>query len=266
MRVFSSNPPVVLSFTHHAPTGLSGVQADIETAASLGCHSATIVCALVDQEIVPISPENIIRQARRVLEEFPVQAIRVSYLGSIENIEAVHRVLQEYPDIPIVVDPVSHVDGQHYEDAETATAIIDNLIMPLATIATPGIKELHQLGRSSDSLRAYAQEMIDGGCQHLLVRCTRTDQGMQENHLYDAQGLKRQYYWEGLPKTTNGGGVTLSSSLACYLAHGFSISESVEQAQHFTWQAIINSRQIHQGHETANRFFWADKNKAAEAH
>lgn len=266
MRVFSSTPPVILSFTHHSPAGLSGVQVDIETAASLGCHAATVVCAIASDEILPIEPGQIRQQANQILEQLPVQAIRISYLGSVENVHAVHSILQNYPDIPIVVDPVSHINGVEYDNPDETIEAMESLIMPLATVATPGIKELRRMGKSSDSLRAYAQEILDGGCEYLLVRYAKEEDGKRENHLYDLHGLKRTFAWDGLGNTQNGDGVTLSSSLTCYLSHGFCITESVDQAQKFTWQAVVNSRQILEGQDTANRFFWADKNKAAEAH
>ena len=57
---FDTTTPVVMSLSSHDPSGSSGIQADIETCASLGCHCTPIITTLCakdthdTKEIVPI--------------------------------------------------------------------------------------------------------------------------------------------------------------------------------------------------------------------
>ena len=43
-------PPLVLSFAASDPTGGAGIQADLLTLASMGCHPLTVVTALTVQD------------------------------------------------------------------------------------------------------------------------------------------------------------------------------------------------------------------------
>src|SRR6266849_3972494 len=46
----SSSPPLVLTFAASDPTGGAGLQADVLTLASLGCHPLSVVTALTVQD------------------------------------------------------------------------------------------------------------------------------------------------------------------------------------------------------------------------
>ena len=56
-------PPIVLSFAANDPSGGAGLQADILTIASMGCHPLSIVTAITVQdtagvdEVMPLDPE-----------------------------------------------------------------------------------------------------------------------------------------------------------------------------------------------------------------
>lgn len=68
-----ATPPQVLVFAASDPTSGAGIQADILTLASLGCHPLTAITALTVQDTVgvhsvhPASAELLEQQARAVL-------------------------------------------------------------------------------------------------------------------------------------------------------------------------------------------------------
>ena len=82
--------PAVLVFAGTDPTGGAGLQADILTLASMGCHPLSVVTAVTVQDTVgvddflPIDPEWLADQARSVLEDMPVAAIKIGMIGSVE--------------------------------------------------------------------------------------------------------------------------------------------------------------------------------------
>jgi hydroxymethylpyrimidine/phosphomethylpyrimidine kinase len=69
------SPPIVLSFAASDPTGGAGLQADILTLASLGCHPLSVVTAITVQDtagveaVLPIDAAWVADQARALLEE-----------------------------------------------------------------------------------------------------------------------------------------------------------------------------------------------------
>jgi len=106
----ASLPPIVLSFAASDPTGGAGLQADLLTLASMGCHPLSVVTALTVQDtrgvdaLLAIDSDWVSEQARALLEDMPVAAFKLGVLGSAENAAAVADVLEDYPSVPVVVD------------------------------------------------------------------------------------------------------------------------------------------------------------------
>lgn len=110
----SALPPIVLAFAATDPSGGAGLQADILTLASMGCHPLTVVTAATIQDtmgvedIMALDPEWVADQARCVLEDMPVNAIKIGVLGSVENITAIAEVVSDYPEVPLYWTPFWH--------------------------------------------------------------------------------------------------------------------------------------------------------------
>ena len=108
----SALPPIVLAFAATDPSGGAGLQADMLTLASMGCHPLTVVTAATIQDtmgiedIMALDAEWVADQARCVLEDMPVTAIKIGVIGSIENITAIAEVVSDYPEVPLIFDPV----------------------------------------------------------------------------------------------------------------------------------------------------------------
>src|SRR5574343_1006654 len=106
------SPPLVLVFAASDPSSGAGIQADLLTLASLGCHPLTALTAVTVQDTVGVqsvqalSAELVEQQARTILEDMPVVAFKVGVLGSVENVLAVAEIVGDYPEIPLILDPV----------------------------------------------------------------------------------------------------------------------------------------------------------------
>src|SRR6185312_904184 len=108
----SQPPPIVLSFAACDSTGGAGIQAVILTLASMGCHSLSVVTAVSVQDtagvddVRALDAEWVSDQARAVLEDMPVHVFKMGLRGSVEIIAAIAEVVSDYPNIPVVLDPV----------------------------------------------------------------------------------------------------------------------------------------------------------------
>ena len=268
MTDFDCTTPVVMSLSNHDPSGSAGIQADIETTASLGCHCTPVItslCAKDTQElkdVIPVEAPILIEQTRAILEDMPVKAIKLGFLGSIANVEAIHTILQDYPHLPVILDPVTSVCNSELLDAPAIIRAIETLLLPLATIATPDLVEAHEFGQQADTLDACAAEMLETGCEHVLITGSKRTQSSYENSLYSKHGKIKHYRWERLQLFSHGCGATLAAAISCYIAHGLRLEDAVEQGQNFTWQALAASRQLGMGQRIPNRFFWADRNQS----
>ena len=262
--------PVVLSFGGNDPTGGAGLQADIETVASMGGHAAPVLTTLTVQDTQDVMRMGsldltlITEQARAVLEDMPVAAIKIGLLGSSEAAEAVHTILVDYPDIPVVLDPVlASGSGTELADADLIDAIL-SLLFPMANVITPNSLELRNLAPEADSLDACAQELLETGCDYLLVTGTHENTRHVVNSLYGNKRLLETYQWERLPHIYHGSGCTLAAAIAALLAHGIEPLSALREAQEYTWETLRNANRLGMGQYIPNRFFWTQEGEAGE--
>lgn len=258
--------PVIMSLSSQDPSGCAGIQADIETSISLGCHCTPIVTALCAQdtrgikESIPVDTGFLIEQTRAILEDMPVKAIKLGFLANVAQIEALHTILGDYRQIPVVLNPATQITNLASSEATAALEASKNLLLPRATITCADLVEAHEMAQQGDTIDACAQEILEHGGEHLLIAGTQRNPTSYENSLYNRQGLVRHYRWERLNVFSHGGGATLSASIAAYLGHGLRLLDAVQQGQNFAWHSLAASRRLGMGHCVPNRLFWADRN------
>ena len=260
-----ANSPVrvVMVFAGTDPSGGAGVQADVETLASMGCHAAPVVTAVTVQDTVdikrfePMDPALVIEQARAVLEDLPVAAIKIGMIGSVEIAEVIHTILLDYPDIPVVLDPVVAAGGGGMlADDEMLDAMV-NLLFPYVTVLTPNSQEARAFAQEADNLDACAQELLENGCEYVLITGTHESTPTVINNLYSEQQLVESFNWERLPYSYHGSGCTLSVAIAGLLAQGLDPANAIYEAQEYTWEALNHGYRIGMGQAIPNRLFWA---------
>ncbi|WP_246439363.1 hydroxymethylpyrimidine/phosphomethylpyrimidine kinase [Teredinibacter franksiae] len=266
MNQGNSNPPIILAFSALDPAGAGGLQADIETAASLGCHCAPIATSLFaagageNTDAAPVDSTLLISQARSVLENMSIAAIKVGYLGSVVNVEAVHTILQDYPGIPVVAHPALILWDSDDEELQDLPDAFLSLIVPNINIGIFSLYEARTISQESDTLSTTAHAITSSGCDFALVTGTGTENPNFQNSIFNKKGLIQHYHWEQEPPTCHGASSTLAMSVCAYLAHGGDSLMAMNQAQNFTWQTMCASRELGFHARTPHRFFWADKN------
>jgi hydroxymethylpyrimidine/phosphomethylpyrimidine kinase len=258
----SSSPPVVLSFAASDPTGGAGIQADLLTLASLGCHPASVLTALTAQDthgveaMLAIEPAWVERQAERLLADLPVAAFKLGVLGSAQNARVVARILAARRGIPVVLDPVlASGRGDSLADGEALRAIRESLL-PLTTVLTPNSIEARRLaGAEPDAdLERCARALLNAGCRYVLVTGGHEGTPQVVNTLYGPRGKVREDRWQRLPGSYHGSGCTLASALAAFLARGREVAEAAREAQDYTWRALAAGFRPGKGQLLPDRF------------
>jgi hydroxymethylpyrimidine/phosphomethylpyrimidine kinase len=259
----SSPIPAVISFAASDPTGGAGLQADLLTIASLGCHPVSIVTGITVQDtrgvesIYAVESALVARQARHVLEDIPVAAIKIGVVGSSGNTQAVAEILAEHPGIPVVLDPVlASGRGDTLADDETI-GILRSALLPRATVLTPNSLEVRRLAGAAAGadLARCARELVKLGCGFVLVTGTHEKETEVVNTLYDARGVVREDRWERLPGSYHGSGCTLASAIAALLAKGLAVDQAVRRAQEYTWKSLAAGYSPGHGQAIPDRFF-----------
>ena len=261
--------PLVMSFAATDPSGGAGLQADLLTISSMGCHPLSVVTAVTVQDtsgvddVLPIDPEWVVDQARAMLEDVPVAAFKIGLLGSVENIAAIAEILSDYPDIPLVLDPVL-ASGRGDELAnEDMLDAMRELLIPQTTILTPNSMEARRLAQDEDNeeddptLEECAKRILAMGCEYVLITGTHEQTPKVINTLYNEQGIVSSDSWARLPGIYHGSGCTLSAAIAALLAQGVDVPEAVKEAQEYTWQTLNAGFRPGMGQHIPDRLFWA---------
>ncbi len=264
----SPSLPQVLVFAASDPSSGAGIQADTLTLASLGCHPLTALTALTVQDTVgvqsvhPVSAELVEQQARTILEDMPVAAFKIGLLGSVENVLMVAEIISDYPEIPVIFDPVLASGRGDELSGEEIISAMREMLLPQTTLLTPNAPEARRLAESDDdenepSIEVCARRLIEMGAQQVLITGTHENTPQVINTLYGPEGVIRVDRWERLPGSYHGSGCTLASAIAGCVAGGASIEDAVRDAQDYTWQALDKGFRGGMGQFIPDRFFWA---------
>ena len=130
-----------------------------------GCSAITAITAqntVGVTAIHAIPPEIVLAQARAVLADIRVDAVKVGMLGTVEATLAVASVLDELPaGTPVVVDPVMVAEsGARLLDPDAQRALVQE-ILPRATVLTPNLIEARILAGWTDAPSALDAGLTD---------------------------------------------------------------------------------------------------------
>lgn len=267
MPDFQRSLPAVLTFAATDPSGGAGLQADLLTLASMGCHPLSVVTAITVQNtsgvegVLSIDSDWVSDQARAILEDIPIAAFKIGVMGSVENIAAIAEIVSDYPEIPLIFDPVlASARGDEFASEEAIEAMRE-MIIPQTTVITPNSLELIRLTLGDDEDRLpidrLARLLTDLGAEYVLVTGTHESTLEVINTLYGDSGVMRADRWQRLPGSYHGSGCTLASAIAATVARGLDIEEAVREAQDFTWHSLKFGFRPGMGQFIPDRMFWA---------
>jgi hydroxymethylpyrimidine/phosphomethylpyrimidine kinase len=218
------------------------------------------------EAVQAIDADWVADQARCLLEDMPIDAFKIGAMGSVENIAAIAEILSDYPDVPLVLDPVlASGRGDELANDEMLHAMRE-LLLPQTTILTPNSLEARRLAETDDEdeplLSVCAQRLIEIGCEFVLITGTHEPTPQVVNTLYAKSGVVRTDSWQRLPGTYHGSGCTLASAIAAMLANGLELPEAVREAQDYTWHTLQKGYRPGMGQMLPDRLFWAREEEA----
>ena len=248
-------PPLVLVFGPFDPTGTDGLPADAVTCARLGCHALAAATALTVQdtagieEIHPVSPELLDDQARCLLEDMQVQAIKVGGLYTAEGASVAAQIAADYSQVPLVLHlgprALLPEDAVEQDDADDLLAATFELVLPQTDLVVVEHMRLAQwqsdgsIDTSGSPTPGHA--LLAGGAQWALVLGHPTRPGHYTNLLVGPGGQTSNLTWQAAPdRNADTGGVTAAAA-AAMLAQGLEMPQAVEQALQHADQVLAAS-------------------------
>jgi hydroxymethylpyrimidine kinase/phosphomethylpyrimidine kinase len=153
MRPFPNAPSAcVLAIGGIDPGGGAGLAADIRGAGAAGAFGCCVAALVTVQSTsglrssVTLQAKDVLAQAREVIRNQRVRAIKTGALGSAANVRAVAGLVARYRDVPAIVDPVMLPSrGRGRLLAERALVAMRSALVPRAALVIANVPEAEAL-------------------------------------------------------------------------------------------------------------------------
>ena len=238
----------VLTIAGSDSSGGAGIQADIKTIAAHHLFAQSAITALTAQnttgvfDVHDVPADFVTKQIDVVFDDIRPDAVKIGMVSSAAIVEAIADALKRNGASNIVVDPVMvATSGSNLASDEAVVALRERLF-PLATVVTPNIPEAEVLsGLSIASPESQADAAAKLAALFNVAVLVKGGHGVHDAN--DALALPGEdAVWLRAERVdnpnTHGTGCTLSSAIACGLAEGLSVEDSVRQAKRYLTNAL----------------------------
>lgn len=233
----------VLVFAGLDPSGGAGLLADAEAIRAAGARPLCVATALTVQTTArarsfqPVAPLLVQEQARALLEEEDVRAVKIGMLGAEQVARAVRDVLAAFRG-PVVVDPIfAASSGGTLFKGTPADAARAYLELAQGRILTPNLSEAAVLTGLRDA-EAAARALIGKGVAAALVKGGHGE-GEEATDVLAFEGVIALLSAPRLKAGKRGTGCRLSSAMAAGLAQGLGVPDAARRAKDLVWQYLL---------------------------
>ena len=237
----------VLTIAGSDCSGGAGIQADIKTITAHKMYAMSVITALTAQNtlgvsgISEVSPEFVAAQLDSVFCDIFPDSVKIGMVSSAEIIDIIAKKLLEYKAKNIVLDPVMVSTSGSKLISDDAINTLKKSLIPIADIITPNVPEAEVLTgmqiTSAEDMETAARKISDFYGGAILIKG-----GHMVNDATDLLYSNGGFEWFCAKKidnpNTHGTGCTLSSAIACNLAKGLSVADSIKAAKDYLTGAI----------------------------
>ena len=259
--------PVVLVFGAFDPTGSDGLPADALTCAALGVHALSVLTSNIVQDsaetesVQAFPPEQIDDQARCLLEDMSVQAIKVGAVSSTEGVSAIAQIAADYSDVPLVLHlgvPSTGAESlSDQEDNDERMGAMIELLIPQAMVVVAEARHLDEW-MDEDLLEATGQNsapqaLQSMGADWVMVLGHVQRPGHRVNLLVGPDNQTTSLAWVAPPERLRDAGGMVAAAMCALIARGVSVSEAAELACQYAERAQAQAFRPGMGGLIANR-------------
>jgi len=263
-----TSPACVMSFNANDPSGAGGLTADISAIASAGAHALAVVTGAYVRDTAEIfdhvsfDEEAVTEQARTALEDMPVAAIKVGFVGSPETISAIAEIASDYADVPLI----AYMPNLSWWEEEAIDSYLDafrELMLPQTTVLVGNHSSLWRWllpdwsGDKSPSARDIAKAASEFGVPYTLVTGVPLPEQFIDNVLATPQAILYSEKFERFEAVFAGAGDTLTAALTALLANGHNLQAATAEALTYLDHSLDAGFHPGMGNIVPDRLFWA---------
>lgn len=268
-------PVCVLAFNSTDPCGAGGLSADIATISSVGGHTLPVACGAYIRDTARVydhfalDDEAVTEQARTVLEDIAVAAIKVGFAGGPANLAAIAQISSDYPHIPII----SYMPDLSWWEDDKQDQYLDafkELVLPQTSVLVGNHNTLwrwllpdweHSRAPTARDI-AMAAEALE--VPYVLVTGIPLPDQFVDNVLTTAQTVLGNSKYEMFDASFTGAGDTLSAALTALLATGNDLGAATLEALEYLDHSLDAGFRPGMGHYLPDRLFWAQPSEEDE--
>ncbi|WP_372657435.1 hydroxymethylpyrimidine/phosphomethylpyrimidine kinase [Hydrogenophaga sp.] len=268
--------PCVMVFNANDPSGAGGLAADIAAMSSASAHVLPVVTGAYVRDTsevhdhITFDEEAVSEQARCALEDMPVQAFKVGFVGSPENLSAIAEITTDYAEVPVIayMPDLSWWDEMSIETYLDACA---ELLLPQTTVLVGNHSTLCRWllpdweGDRPPHARDVARAAAVHGVPYTLVTGFNAADQYLESHLASPETVLATARYERFEATFSGAGDTLSAALCALIAGGADLQTACAEALTYLDQCLDAGFQPGMGHAIPDRLFWAHDDEPDES-
>lgn len=259
--------PVVLLFGAFDPTGSDGLPADALTCAALGTHALSVLTSNMVQDsaetesVQAFPPEQIDDQARCLLEDMSVQAIKVGAVSSTEGVSAIAQIAADYSEVPLVLHLGAPSAGtetlSEQEDNDERMGAMIELLIPQSRVVVAEARHLDEWV-DEDMLEATGQSsgpqaLQAMGADWVMVLGHAQRPGHRVNLLVGPDNQTVSLPWVAPPERLRDTGGMVAAAMCALMAQGLSVSDAAERACRYVERAQAQAFRPGMGGLIANR-------------
>jgi hydroxymethylpyrimidine/phosphomethylpyrimidine kinase len=263
-----TSPACVMTFNANDPSGAAGLTADIAAIVSAGAHPLAVVTGAYVRDTAEIfdhfafDDEAVTDQARSALEDMPISAIKVGFVGSPENISTIAEIASDYAEVPLI----AYMPSLSWWDESEIDSYLDafrELMLPQATLLIGNHSTLWRWllpdwsGERNPSARDIAKAASDLGVPYTLVTGIPLADQFIDNVLATPQAVLYSEKFERFEAVFEGTGETLSAALCALLANGHDLQAATAEALTYLDHSLNAGFHPGMGHIIPDRLFWA---------
>lgn len=258
----------VLTIAGSDCSGGAGIQADLKTMTAHNVYGMSVITALTAQNtlgvssIMDVTPEFVGEQLDSIFTDIVPDAVKIGMVSNSKIIEVIVEKLKQYNAKNIVVDPVMvATSGSKLLSDEAMDAVITKLIQ-VADIITPNIPEAEALSNINIENLEDMEKSLDY-ISRMLKGAVLVKGGHLSHSADDLLYLNERIVWINGERVdnnnTHGTGCTLSSAIACNLALGYDLVESVKRAKEYITGALKDNLDLGKGNGPLNHSYRIEK-------
>jgi len=262
------HPPCVLVFNANDPSGAGGLSGDVTAIASAGAHALPVITGTYARDTAetfdhfPFDEEVVAEQARTLLEDVAVQAIKVGFAGTPENLSTIAEIATDYPDIPLIAY-MPNLSWWNEVQIDLYLDAFQELVLPQTTVLVGNHSTLWRwllpdwAADRSPSARDIARAAGEYGVPYTVVTGIPAPEQYIENALASPQTVLASERLERFEAVFSGAGDTLAATLTALIASGCDLSEGFAEALSYLDHCLDGGFRPGMGHVIPDRLFWA---------